>query len=191
MKPNLETWLDREVPGLFARVANTGAPPVFDDDEMVDALGLAFASPGYRLDNPVVKPAKMEGFEDWQDVIDACRIAAMTFSAIREDADPERLYNDDFVGLLHPWVAEQVTQASRVGEIRWSMLDDLSLKPQPLTIRAHLFLEISEAVRDGWRFYRCAQCGGWHRIKRARDFSYCSRRCQNAANRERQNPAKE
>ncbi|WP_170746509.1 hypothetical protein [Ruegeria lacuscaerulensis] len=185
---HLETWLDDRIPGLFARIATIRDASDTTDDVVSDALTAVWNLPGSNRIDPSATPPHIPGFNTWDEVVGICRRVAISWPDLAasggvSDAKTVRTYHAAAERLL-PDLVDSVIAA---GELRISVdASDLLFRADALTVRAHLANEMLAALRDGWRWMQCSYCGGWHRIQRARDTSYCSNRCKTAAHRERQ-----
>ncbi|WP_170451249.1 hypothetical protein [Ruegeria arenilitoris] len=185
---NLETWLDDQIPGLFARIATLRDASGTDDQTVCEALTAMWNLPGSNRMDPSATPPHIPGFNTWDEVIGICRRVAISWPVLAasggvDDDATVRTYHAAAQRLL-PDLVDAVIGA---GELRIGIdPSDLLYTARPITLRAHLANEMLFALRDGWRWMQCDHCGAWHRIQRTRDTSYCSNRCKTAAHRARQ-----
>ena len=153
-------WFDRATPGLFARFAD-----VDDAAFLEEHLGPIGAS---WLD-PAAPPPGVPRMNSSAEAIEPCRRIAASFRTIADargpvsDADYQREFKEQ-ARLIGSLLAGHILAA---GEVSLTLGQDLNLQGDPLTMRAHLVMEMVAAIRDEWRWSSCDYCGAWHRIRRA------------------------
>ncbi|WP_170427315.1 hypothetical protein [Ruegeria arenilitoris] len=175
-----ETWLSTEIPGLFARIATLNADP----DGLLEAFD---QQPGRNMTDPGATPAHVPNWTTWAEVTKTCQRVAVGFPELAADGgvtDPATV--KAYRQAAEMLVPDLVDAVMSVGELQISVdRSDLLFTARPVSLRAHLANEMLFALRDGWKFAQCAQCGAWHRYRRTRDVYMCSTRCRVAAHRER------
>jgi hypothetical protein len=164
------SWLDSDTPGLFARIAEIG-----DADFLEEFVGPIVA---YAPGEPIPAVPQMNS---WAEAIVSCRRIAASFPEIAraEEVPSDRAFVHHFLDQARKQVVQMTNNVISAGEISISLGDDLLLRSNPHSRRAWLVGEMTNALREGWRFSQCSWCEGWHRIRRARPEGrgFCSRRC--------------